>query len=67
MSNVGQTFRCSECSEIFIQTYTTKEVLAELNRIMPHLDPEECVMVCEVCYEKLGYGPLPIPIWKEET
>jgi len=51
----SRTFKCALCQEEFESAWTEEEALAELKKTFD-IPKEECDVVCDECYKKLGYA-----------
>lgn len=58
-------FRCAWCGGVFEKDWSEEEALAELKAHFGSLKPEECVQVCEDCYQK--HHPQKFPHRAEEA
>jgi hypothetical protein len=50
MPDLGKTYVCSSCGEIFEAGWSEEEATAELANTFPGADKVECAIVCDDCY-----------------
>ena len=48
--NVGDTYTCAVCGEVFKTDQTEAEALAELKKTYGDVSVQDCEMVCHECY-----------------
>jgi hypothetical protein len=48
-------YRCDACGGVFDKGWTEEEALAELAEVFLGFDKEECAVVCDDCYKKMGF------------
>jgi hypothetical protein len=56
MSRKNKMFLCMRCLGRFERTWTEEEAVAELAKNFPGEDVAECVLVCDDCYKRMGFG-----------
>lgn len=47
-------FRCAVCRGIFEKGWSDDEAAAELTTTFPGIGQDECALVCDDCFEKMG-------------
>jgi len=47
---MSEEFQCAACGEVFRKAWSDEEVLAERTELFPTLQPENAVVVCDVCF-----------------
>jgi len=56
MNDIGPNqFRCDCCGEVFDKGWTDEEAEIELGDTFPGLTTNDCSLVCDVCYKKMGF------------
>jgi len=48
----GREFRCAWCKGVFVSKASEEEAVAELEQNFKGFAPEDCDVVCDVCYRK---------------
>lgn len=49
-------YKCTCCKGIFTKGWSDEEAKAELADTFPGFEEEECDLVCDDCYKKMGFG-----------
>ena len=49
-------YRCACCHEVFDKGWSDEEAQKELGDNFPTVPVEECDLVCDDCYKKMGFG-----------
>lgn len=49
-------FRCDNCKEVFVKGRSDEEAQAELEDRHPGVTREDCAVVCEDCWRKMGFS-----------
>lgn len=50
-------FTCAMCGETYEKEYSDDQAEAELAALFPGFTPDDCDLVCDDCFEKLGFIP----------
>lgn len=48
-------YRCAMCDGVFERGWSEEEALAELGDNFSGFEPDDCGIVCDPCYKKMGY------------
>jgi hypothetical protein len=48
---MSKTFTCAICHEEFVSPLDSEEAVKELEENFPGIEKEDCVTVCDDCYE----------------
>lgn len=49
-------YRCASCGETFEKGRSDDEAKEELSNTFPGWDEDDCDLVCDDCWKKMGYG-----------
>ena len=49
-------YKCAVCHEVFNTGWTDEEAQAELAEKFPWATEDDCDLVCDDCYNKMGFG-----------
>lgn len=49
-------YRCAICGEIFHKVLTDAAAVDQLDTEFPGFAPDDCDLVCDVCFKKMGFG-----------
>lgn len=47
---------CTICRKEFESSWSDEEAVDELSQTFPGYSKEDCAVVCEDCYKKMGFG-----------
>ena len=50
---MSKTFTCALCERVYENTRSEEEARAELKREFGDIEPEDCAVVCDDCWEKV--------------
>ena len=50
----GETFTCAICRGVFEKQIPEEKVLEELAEYFGDVSPDDCELVCDDCWEKMG-------------
>jgi hypothetical protein len=53
---MSETYTCAACGETYAKGWTDEKAKAELEATFPSFEPEDCGVVCDDCYKKMGFG-----------
>lgn len=53
---MSETYKCAACGETFSKGWSEAEAIDELNDNFPGFTTDECDIVCDDCYKKMGFG-----------
>jgi hypothetical protein len=56
MKNMSDKYKCAVCDGIFTKGWTDEEAAAELGQKFPGVSTDNCDLVCDDCYKKMGFG-----------
>lgn len=64
MSDLAPTFnaegsneyQCADCGRVFEKGWSDEKAKEELSNTFPGYDEEDCGLVCDDCWKKLGFG-----------
>lgn len=54
---MSNTFTCAVCRETFEKGWSDEEAREELGETFPDFEPQDCELVCDDCYKRMGFGP----------
>lgn len=49
-------YRCAACGGIFDCGWSDEEATAELAETFPGFDKDDCELVCDDCFQKMGFN-----------
>jgi DNA-directed RNA polymerase subunit RPC12/RpoP len=49
-------YKCTACGGVFEKGWSDDEAVAELNETFGSVPMEDCGIVCDDCYRKMGFG-----------
>lgn len=49
-------YRCAVCKGVFEKGWSEEEAQSELGEVFPEFTTDECDLVCDDCYKKMGFG-----------
>jgi hypothetical protein len=58
---VKKQYTCAICNGTFNMGWSDDEAIAELKEEFPGVDIEDCSIVCDNCYKRMGFGNAQIP------
>jgi hypothetical protein len=59
MPALVETFTCALCHRQFATDRPDAEARAEQHALFPGVADEDCAVVCDDCFERMGFGAAP--------
>lgn len=53
---MSDEYTCAVCGQTFTKGWTEDEALAEKSEFFGDIPIEECEIVCDPCWKKMGFG-----------
>ena len=53
---MSNTYKCAVCGEVHEKSWSDEEAAAELAENFPGFEPDDCGIVCDDCYKKMGFA-----------